>query len=284
MDLVETLDDIKNNINILEEYRTDSSLDQEAWYKDRIKRGTCFYVYKLGGTIRFAPSRFIGYVNNHAEKHDNSDSLDGRITNTRIKKILGFSPEPNRSVESFYHNFCQSLGIKANLTGNFGAPRKFWIEEGLDLDLDELDQIQKDVGEIDDDSSITETEKETLVKARKGQGKFRNALIEYWAGCSITGCEEVSLLRASHIKPWKYSKNKERLDVYNGLLLTPNFDLLFDQGFISFSDDGEIMISGLLNNDSTVIFAINDEITININENHKKYLKFHRNNVFKKKA
>ena len=170
MNLVDTLDDIKININILEEYRTDNSLGQVAWYKDRIKRGTCFYVYKLDGAIHFAPSRFIGYVNNNVEKHDDSETLDGRITNTRIKEILGFPPEPNQSVESFYHIFCKSLDIKPNLTGNFGAPRKFWVEEGLDLELDEEDKFQKDIDEIEDDSSITETEKKFLTKARKGQG------------------------------------------------------------------------------------------------------------------
>jgi len=281
MKLVETLEDIKENINTLEEYRTNSTFAQEAWYKDRIKRGTCFYVYKLDETIRFAPSRFIGYINNDAKKHESSDSIDGRITNVRIKEILGFPPELNQSVENFYTSFCRSLDIEANLTGSFGAPRKYWIENGLNLDLDDLDKVQQDVGEIDGDQSLSNTEKETLTKARKGQGQFRNDLIDYWEGCSITGCKEVGLLRASHIKPWKYSKNEERLDVYNGLLLTPNFDLLFDQGYISFSDNGEIMISELLDNDSKIVFDINDKIQIYINEKHKTYLKFHRKSVFK---
>ena len=87
------------------------------------------------------------------------------------------------------------------------------------------------------------TEAEALVKARVGQGKFRNNLIEYWKGCSVTNCKYITILIASHIKPWKDSSNKERLDVYNGLLLLPNIDKLFDKGYISFRDTGKIMIS-----------------------------------------
>ncbi len=50
-------------------------------------------------------------------------------------------------------------------------------------------------------------------------------------------------LSASHIKPWKESSDAEKLDGSNGLLLAPHVDHLFDRGFISFSDSGDLLIS-----------------------------------------
>jgi predicted restriction endonuclease len=50
-------------------------------------------------------------------------------------------------------------------------------------------------------------------------------------------------LRASHIRPWKSSNNEDRLDAENGLLLVATLDALFDRGWISFRDDGSILIS-----------------------------------------
>jgi hypothetical protein len=87
------------------------------------------------------------------------------------------------------------------------------------------------------------TEQIELRKSRKGQGRFRKRLIALRRGCYVTGLNVYDLLKASHIKPWKDSNNIERLDEYNGLLLTPNLDALLDAGYISFQDDGSIMIS-----------------------------------------
>lgn len=103
--------------------------------------------------------------------------------------------------------------------------------------------IQSDLKEIFSSDSISVTEKINLVSTRIGQGKFRQQLIKYWKGCSITGYRDVNLLVASHIKPWSKSENKERLDMYNGLLLLPNLDVAFDSGFITFRSEGDILIS-----------------------------------------
>jgi len=87
------------------------------------------------------------------------------------------------------------------------------------------------------------TEAQSLLKSRRGQGKFRADLIYLWTGrCAVTGLSNVTLLRASHIKPWAVSNNYERLDAYNGLLLAASVDRLFDQGLISFSDNGALLI------------------------------------------
>jgi hypothetical protein len=125
------------------------------------------------------------------------------------------------------------------------------IKTGIFASAEELnpsnsEQVERDVHQIMEDASIDETEKIALAKARRGQGQFRRRLIDHWKGCAITGCKEQSLLVASHIKPWATSTNKERLDPFNGLLLNPTWDRLFDQGLVSFEDDGSLMISPYL--------------------------------------
>lgn len=92
------------------------------------------------------------------------------------------------------------------------------------------------------------TEAERLVVQRVGQDLFRNALLDYWQGrCCVTGLSVPSLLKASHIKPWaKCTSDNERLDVFNGLLLAPHLDALFDGGWISFSAQGGVLVSKML--------------------------------------
>lgn len=74
---------------------------------------------------------------------------------------------------------------------------------------------------------------------RIGQDVFRDALMDYWGGrCPLTGIADRALLRASHIVPWAECSDERRLDVHNGLLLSALWDAAFDQGLVSFADDG----------------------------------------------
>lgn len=105
--------------------------------------------------------------------------------------------------------------------------------------LDEL--IEKKVRA---DLQLEDTVRESVVQARRGQGKFRSNVEAVEKACRLTGITNPSLLIASHIKPWRLCGSaEERLDGMNGLLLTPDADLLFDRGFISFGDGGEVMVS-----------------------------------------
>jgi hypothetical protein len=45
------------------------------------------------------------------------------------------------------------------------------------------------------------------------------------------------VLRASHIKPWAKSTNRERLNAENGIMLAAHVDALFGRGLMSFADD-----------------------------------------------
>jgi hypothetical protein len=93
------------------------------------------------------------------------------------------------------------------------------------------------------DAALTVTEQEALVKARRGQGLFRLTVLGVEPKCRITGVDDPDYLIASHIKPWSESSNAERLSGDNGLMLAPHVDHLFDRGYISFTDFGDLLVS-----------------------------------------
>ena len=122
----------------------------------------------------------------------------------------------------------------------------------------------------------------TSIETRVGQSNFRRGLIEYWRECAVTGLSCVEMLRASHIKPWAKSTHEEKLDVFNGLLLSPNFDALFDLGFVSFKDNGSIIISPYLSETDRICTEVSENLKLRkINGAHLKYLSYHRLHVFK---
>lgn len=120
------------------------------------------------------------------------------------------------------------------------------------------------------------------------QGYFKKKLQRLWSNtCSITGYPEIkhknkSFLIAAHIKPYAKCSDKESFDEYNGLLLSPNMDKLFEHGMISIDNDGKIMLSSKL--DITIInnMKLNEIKKINVHEKNKIYLNYHRTNKFVK--
>lgn len=140
--------------------------------------------------------------------------------------------------------------------------------------------IQSDIDTIKNDSSLTETQKKRLIDSRLDQGKFRKDLIELYPECPVTKVNLKVLLKASHIKPWRVSNNKERLDPFNGFMLAAHIDALFDKGYISFSNDGSLLISTLCKKDITEKLNINTNTKIKSNDESKEYLKWHRDKIF----
>lgn len=106
---------------------------------------------------------------------------------------------------------------------------------------------------------VTETEREALRKERIVQGIFRSKVIALWGSCAVTGCSLSTVLVASHIVPWAAcATNAERVDPFNGLLLTPNLDKLVDRLLISFNDDGAILLSKDLAAKEMAILGLNE--------------------------
>ena len=129
-------------------------------------------------------------------------------------------------------------------------------------------------------SNIPETEKEQLVKARRGQGIFKNRVIEIENRCRVTGVSDSRFLIASHIKPWRDSSNQEKLDGNNGLLLSPHIDKLFDSGWISFTDSGDILVSTDEIKTIMQLWGLTPKNVGAFNSKQKQYLKYHRDKIF----
>ena len=128
------------------------------------------------------------------------------------------------------------------------------------------------------------TEVERLAIQRVGQNLFRASLLDYWQGrCSVTGLAIAELLRASHIKPWALcTDDDERLDVFNGLLLAPHLDALFDVGLITFDFDGVVRISARLERMDVERLGLPKSMSISgLHDCHCHYLAFHRANVWR---
>lgn len=128
---------------------------------------------------------------------------------------------------------------------------------------------------------LEQTEKELIAKARIGQSIFKKALLRQSKKCSLCGVEDERFLIASHIKKWSEATNEERLDVNNGLLLCPNHDSLFDKGFITFKDNGKILISSEIHSDVKTFLNVHDNMSIKMNEKQQEYMKWHRENRYR---
>lgn len=127
------------------------------------------------------------------------------------------------------------------------------------------------------------TEREGLIVSRVGQGWYRKQLIERWNGmCAVTGLALPEILIASHIVPWREATDQERMDIDNGILLSPDIDALFDRHLISFDDEGRIMFSNNLDVNSIELLGITFNMGVfNLTPGNKHYMKRHRN-VFDK--
>src|SRR5207244_7633262 len=131
--------------------------------------------------------------------------------------------------------------------------------------------------------TLSATTRDALIKARVGQGVFRRNVASIEHRCRITGVSYPTHLFASHIKPWRESTNDERLSGENGLLLTPSIDHLFDRGFISFEDDGELMISDVAHKESIQRMGVDTERVVRIgksSEAQRLFLAHHRRSAF----
>lgn len=135
--------------------------------------------------------------------------------------------------------------------------------------------VQKALSE----TGITKTEIERMVRQRVGQDIFRESLMDYWGGaCAVTGIDVPELLRASHIKPWtKCDSDAERLNVFNGLLLSAHLDALFDRHLMTFDEGGSAIFSPRIKPETISALGINETSKLKwITPEHEAFLKLHR--------
>ena len=227
------------------------------------------YMVKFGGIAKKTSGDYVTRMKFLAHDY----SLDETLTKEKIDEILR-QEDFKRQERSVYTSKKSLSDFRAGLN-------KFLAFINSDYHKRFADSIITEIKAVENDNTIKMTEKDSIVKSRIGQGIFRKGLIEYWHGCAISQCPLTWMLIASHIKPWRDADNQERLGPYNGLLLLPNYDKLFDLGYISFNSKGKIMYSRLLDKfDRETIGLTNNLHLVKLEEQHLKYLKYHNDNCF----
>ncbi|MFH1497354.1 MAG: HNH endonuclease signature motif containing protein [Verrucomicrobiota bacterium] len=193
--------------------------------------------------IRFAKANNGGQLETLKQRRPFTISWDGEQVIFYPESRTPFYPD----LESYVSTYNQSRSLKPS-----DYPKDLWCNSYFVSMVTTIlqgssaratDTVAADVVDL---ALSPETERSEMIKCRLGQGKFRESLLELQGECYVTGVNNPRLLRASHIKPWRDSTNAERMDPHNGLLLTPLYDHLFDGLFISFQDDGRILISSKL--------------------------------------
>jgi hypothetical protein len=137
--------------------------------------------------------------------------------------------------------------------------------------------------EIESNENLPTTERAALVQARRGQGIFKLRVCQVEHFCRITRVQNPAHLVASHCKPWRDSNDSERLNGENGLLLTPSIDHLFDRGFISFEDNGRLILSPVAHRPSLKRMGVPVDSSLNVggfSSGQRHFLQYHRNSVF----
>lgn len=227
------------------------------------------YMLRKGGIAKKTSHDYISRM----RFLSNSYVLDTNVTEEYVEYIM--NEEGKVYAQRDRYNTTKALGdLQAGL-------RKFlsFIESGYIQKQDET--ILSEIKRVENNTQLTSTERTQIIQSRVGQGIFRNQLIEYWNGCSVSGCSLLSVLVASHIKPWYASDNVERLDLYNGLLLQPNLDKLFDRGYITFDSKGVIHCSSFLDEYDKKILGIDKNMhLLKLENKHKNYLIYHQENCF----
>ena len=231
-------------------------------YNNRIKDGIIYYT----GMGRVGDQALISHNKTLAESRTNGVTLhffevfqQGQYTYRGIVELVG---EPFTEIQKDMN----------------GEARTVWVFPLKKVD-DWTEEVTKLEKELEAQKTITNTEKEQVVKSRIGQSTFKDHLLQRECKCAICGITDKNFLIASHIKPWSKSTHAERLDVNNGLLLCPNHDALFDKGYISFDDNGQIVISSKLNETTKKYMNINPSIKIKMSKEMKKYMKYHYENI-----
>lgn len=178
------------------------------------------------------------------------------------------------------------IGAEATMIAGRGAATSTdAIPQSQNADVEVWEHHIED--SIEADPRIPETDRESLIVARRGQGLFKQRVMQIETRCRVTGVWNATHLRASHSKPWRDSSNEERLDGENGLLLTPTIDHLYDRGFISFEDSGNLIVSPVAHLPSLNRMGVATDRVVNVGtftSGQRHFLEYHRDSVLLRAA
>ena len=158
------------------------------------------------------------------------------------------------------------------------------IVEDLSQNLDFTapnDEIAE-VDEIKMRTDIGATQITQIINSRRGQGVFKANVRLIENACRVTKVANPKHLIASHIKPWSKSDDLEKLSGFNGLLLAPHIDHLFDKGLISFQNNGNLIPSAQLDGSLFNKWGIEENINVgHFRKEQHQFLEYHRDVVHK---
>lgn len=198
---------------------------------------------------------------------------------------VGFPKGPaTGELDRSYSHLRINGGYQSTGEAELGRLLRRAAELAMALPSHAADQYAAEVAKIEAEPPTT-TEALRLTKQRVGQDLFRKALMDYWGGaCAVTGLYLPELLRASHAKPWAdCATDAERLDVFNGILLSAQLDALFDSGLITFDDTGLLIPAPKLTDVHQILLGLTDDPPLClrwISPAHLPYLAWHRAHVF----
>lgn len=88
------------------------------------------------------------------------------------------------------------------------------------------------------------------------------------------------MVTAAHIKPWQVASNFDRINPDNGLALSLLYHRAFDLGYISFADDGTILIAEAYR-ERLLRVGLNLSVKVSgLTEDHRPFLEHHREQIF----
>ena len=145
--------------------------------------------------------------------------LEQRVTPSQITEINNslnkFIDELSLSSWEYYDTIDKNSDARVGIKFKFIKASN--VNQHIRNDYEKTDDFKKSKPNI--------TERKGLVTSRVGQGTYRISILDKWNNqCAVTKCKIKSILIASHIVPWSVSNNEERLDVDNGILLSPNYE------------------------------------------------------------
>lgn len=166
---------------------------------------------------------------------------------------------------------------------NVMGPEAVVVIDSLEVFGKQFAADQSALESLEGRKDISRTEIVQLIKARRGQGLFKSRVELVEKGCRVTGLRRPEHLVASHIKPWRDATDREKLDGYNGLLLSPHVDHLFDRRFISFTNDGRILVAPTLTPGVLAKWSIDSSQNVGTFAREQcTYLEYHRDVLFRR--
>ncbi len=241
MDTVTTIEQLRENVAYLwaAANKPNERLRVEA--QKLLRNGSHYVALVDGKSVRFGPSRFIGYRSNTLKRHNRNHFKHGNVTDKAVNEIYGKQCITNPELDKAFLSFLR--GIKAKPANK---QRKYWWDSSVQQSLAKATN-----NTIVNDTNINHggeatcllpgTEILVTTKQRRNHDRFQRALLLEWDNrCAFSDCNIQSLVQAAHIKPWGACTPHERTDICNGLPLTPTAHALFDRGLVKVSRNGTL--------------------------------------------